>query len=71
MTRKSIVTSAQETIVAAGKSAAKRAKALAGEVANAASEATATAVPRSGIRQRVRKKLLWPREKPPPKGPKL
>ncbi|MFZ0347686.1 MAG: hypothetical protein WBE94_16745 [Pseudolabrys sp.] len=41
MTRKSIITSAQETIVAAGKSAAKRAKALAGEVANAASAATA------------------------------
>ncbi|MGB8681167.1 MAG: hypothetical protein WCD59_26190, partial [Pseudolabrys sp.] len=45
MTRKSIITSAQETIVAAGKSAAKRAKALAGEVANAASAATDTAVP--------------------------
>ena len=45
MTRKSIITSAQETIFAAGKSAAKRAKALAGEVANAASAATATAVP--------------------------
>ena len=45
MARKSIITSAQETVVAAGKSAAKRAKALAGEVANAASEATTTAVP--------------------------
>ncbi|MGB8245519.1 MAG: hypothetical protein WCF76_16750, partial [Pseudolabrys sp.] len=45
MTRKSIITSAQETIVAAGKRAAKRAKALAGEVANAACAATTTAVP--------------------------
>jgi hypothetical protein len=47
MTRKTTITSAQETVVAAGKSAAKRAIALAGEVANAAS-----------IRRRVRKKLL-------------
>jgi hypothetical protein len=43
MTNKGIITSAQETIVAAGKSAAEGAKALAGEVANAAATAAATA----------------------------
>ncbi len=39
MTNKGIITSAQETVVAAGKSAAEGAKALAAEVANAAATA--------------------------------
>ena len=43
MTSKGIITSARETVVAAGKSAAEGAKALAGEVANAAVTAAATA----------------------------
>src|ERR1039458_3356643 len=43
MTSKGIMTSAQETVIAAGKSAAEGAKALAGEVANAAATAAATA----------------------------
>ena len=43
MTSKGIITSAQETVIAAGKSAAEGAKALAGEVANAAAKAAATA----------------------------
>ena len=43
MTRKSIKTSAQETVVAAGKSAAEGTKILAGEFAHAAAEAAATA----------------------------
>ena len=43
MTRKSIKTSAQETVVAAGKSAAEGTKILAGEFAHAAAAAAATA----------------------------
>ena len=43
MTRKGIKTSAQETIVAAGKSAAEGTKTLAGELAHAAAAAAATA----------------------------
>jgi long-subunit acyl-CoA synthetase (AMP-forming) len=43
MTRKSIKTSAQETVVAAGKSAAEGTKTLAGDLAHAA--ATAAAAP--------------------------
>ena len=43
MTRKSIKTSAQETVVAAGKSAAEGTKTLAGELAHAAAAAAATA----------------------------
>ena len=43
MTRKSIKTSAQETVVAAGKSAAEGTKTLAGEFAHAAAAAAATA----------------------------
>jgi hypothetical protein len=43
MTRKSIKTSAQETVVAAGKSAAEGTKTLAGELAHAAAAATAAA----------------------------
>jgi hypothetical protein len=43
MTNKGIITSVQETVVAAGKSAAEGAKALAGEVANTAATAAATA----------------------------
>src|SRR5262245_7436947 len=43
MTRKSIKTSAQETVVAAGKSAAERTKILAGEFAHAAAAAAAAA----------------------------
>jgi hypothetical protein len=43
MTNKGIITSAQETVVAAGKSAAEGAKAIAGEVANVAATAAATA----------------------------
>jgi hypothetical protein len=48
MTRKRIKTSAQETVVAAGKSAAEGTKILAGEFAHAAAAAaaTATAAPR-------------------------
>ena len=49
MTSKGIITSAQETIVAAGKSAAEGAKALAGEVANAAATAAATATAAAGV----------------------
>ena len=47
MTRKSIKTRAQETVVAAGKSAAEGTKTLAGEFAHAAATAAtrATAVP--------------------------
>jgi adenylate kinase len=41
--RRPSIPSAQETVVAAGKSAAEGAKALAGEVANAAATAAATA----------------------------
>ena len=44
MTRKSIKTSAQETLVAAGKSAAEGTKTLVGELAHAAAT-TATAAP--------------------------
>ena len=43
MTRKSIKTRAQETVVAAGKSAAEGTKTLAGEFAHAAAAAAATA----------------------------
>jgi hypothetical protein len=43
MTRKSIKTSAQETIVAAGKSAAEGTKTLVGELAQAATAAATTA----------------------------
>src|SRR5262249_46513937 len=43
MKRKGTITSARETIVAAGKSAAQKTKVLAGEVANAAATAGATA----------------------------
>jgi hypothetical protein len=43
MTRKSIKTSAQKTVVAAGKSAAEGTKILAGEFAHAAAAAAATA----------------------------
>ena len=43
MTRKSIKTSGQETVVAAGKSAAEGTKTLAGEFAHAAAAAAATA----------------------------
>ena len=43
MPRKSIKTSAQETIVAAGKSAAEGTKTLVGELAHAAAAAAATA----------------------------
>ena len=43
MTRKGIKTSAQETVVAAGKSAAEGTKTLAGELAHAAAAAAATA----------------------------
>jgi hypothetical protein len=43
MTRKSIKTSAQETVVAAGKSAAEGTKTLVGELAHAAAAAAATA----------------------------
>jgi len=43
MKRKGAITRARETVVAAGKGAAERTKALAGEVANAASTAGATA----------------------------
>ena len=45
MTRKSIKTRAQETVVAAGKSAAEGTKTLAGEFAHAAAAAAATAAP--------------------------
>jgi len=48
MTRKSIKTSAQETVVAAGKSAAEGTKALAGELAHAAATAAATATAAPG-----------------------
>jgi hypothetical protein len=44
MARKSIITSAQETVVAAGKTAAKGTKTLVGELAHAAAT-TATAAP--------------------------
>ena len=43
MTRKTIKTSAQETVVAAGKSAAEGTKTLVGELAHAAAAAAATA----------------------------
>ena len=43
MTRKSIKTRAQETVVAAGKSAVEGTKTLAGEFAHAAAAAAATA----------------------------
>jgi hypothetical protein len=49
MTRKSIKTSAQETVVAAGKSAAEGTKILAGEFAQAAAAAAATATAAPGV----------------------
>jgi hypothetical protein len=49
MTSKGIITSAQEAIVAAGKSAAEGAKALAGEVANAAATAKAASTAAAGV----------------------
>ena len=49
MTRKRIKTSAQETVVAAGKSAAEGTKTLAGEFAHAAATAAATATAAPGV----------------------
>jgi hypothetical protein len=49
MTRKSIKTGAQETVVAAGKSAAEGTKILAGEFAHAAAAAAATATAAPGV----------------------
>ena len=48
MTRKTIKTSAQETVVAAGKSAAEGTKTLVGELAHAAATAAATATAAPG-----------------------
>ena len=48
MTRKSIKTSVEETVVAAGKSAAEGTKVLAGKLAHAAATATATATAAPG-----------------------
>jgi hypothetical protein len=53
MTRKRIKTSAQETVVAAGKSAAEGTKILAGEFAHAAAAAAATAAATAGAAPRV------------------
>jgi hypothetical protein len=49
MTRKGIKTGAQETVVAAGKSAAEGTKILAGEFAHAAAAAAATATAAPGV----------------------
>ena len=49
MTSKGIITSAQEAIVAVGKSAAEGAKALAGEVANAAATAKAASTTAASV----------------------
>jgi hypothetical protein len=49
MTRKSIKTRAQETVVAAAKSAAEGTKTLTGELANAAAAAAATATAAPGV----------------------
>jgi hypothetical protein len=53
MTRKRIKTSAQETVVAAGKSAAEGTKILAGEFAHAAAAAAATAAATATAAPRV------------------
>jgi hypothetical protein len=53
MTRKRIKTSAQETVVAAGKSAAEGTKILAGELAHAAAAAAATAAATATAAPRV------------------
>jgi hypothetical protein len=49
MTSKGLITSAQETVAAAGKGAAEGAKALAGEVANAAATAKAVTTAAVGV----------------------
>ena len=49
MTRKSIKTRAQETVVAAGKSAAEGTKTLAGELAHAAAAAAAAAAATAAV----------------------
>jgi len=49
MTRKSIKTSVEETVAAAGKSAAEGTKTLAGEFAHAAAAAAATATAAPGV----------------------
>jgi hypothetical protein len=80
MTSKGIITSAEETVIAAGKSAAQGAKALAGEVANAAAAATAKAKaattaaagvvdarkPTSGAKKKVAKRVVA-KKRPAPK----
>ena len=55
MTRKSIKTRAQETVVAAGKSAAEGTKTLAGEFAHAAAAAAAVPLLRPRLRLRLRR----------------
>jgi len=77
MTRKSIKTRAQETVVAAGKSAAEGTKTLAGEFAHAAAAAaavaaataaaTATAAP-GVVFDKVATAIRAPRSRPKKKG---
>ena len=55
MTRKSIKTRAQETVVAAGKSAVEGTKTLAGEFAHAAAAAAAGPLLRPRLRLRLRR----------------
>ena len=59
MTRKSIKTSAQETLVAAGKSAAEGTKTLAGEFAHAAAAAAAAAAATAAVTATAAPGAVW------------